>query len=89
MFAKLFDTDRGQILVKLDTDDEDGSEIRFYAQPPGLGVCSFAIVFRNGNDATAAENAFLAITEEDAIEAVAYLYRTAAPLTPVGDGASA
>lgn len=43
-FAKLFETEEyGQILVKLDASpDEHEPEVRFFVNPPGLGVCSFA-----------------------------------------------
>jgi hypothetical protein len=42
-FAKLFETDLGQILVKLDANDEECPEVRIYFQPPDLGVCSVAL----------------------------------------------
>lgn len=42
MFAKLFETEVGQILVKKD-EGEQGPELRFYFQPEGLGVCSVAL----------------------------------------------
>ena len=45
-FCKLFETDaHGQILVKLDVNDKGVPEVRFYAQPEGLGVCSIAVSF--------------------------------------------
>jgi hypothetical protein len=45
MFAKLFDTKYGQVVV-LKQDNEDGDpEIRFYAEPEGLGVCSMAFSY--------------------------------------------
>lgn len=72
MFAKLFETDRGQILVKLDTDDDDAPEIRFYVQPPGLGVCYAAFGFK-GVEFDEVEQIFLAITEDRARESVADL----------------
>lgn len=81
MFAKLFDTDRGQILVKLDTDadDSDIPEIRFYVQPAGLGVCSLAISFK-GIDSALVERCFQDITMEIACATVAEMYRIAEPL---------
>lgn len=45
-FAKIFETEQTQILVKLDVDDEDRPEVRLYYIPPGLGVCSVAIGFK-------------------------------------------
>lgn len=47
MFAKLYDTNLGQILVKQDTGD-DGVEVRVYFEPDGLGICSLA--FSYGED---------------------------------------
>lgn len=44
MFAKLFDTDIGQILVKID-DGDSGPEVRYFFEPEGLGVCSFVVYF--------------------------------------------
>jgi hypothetical protein len=50
-FAKLFETsDYGQICVMQGKNDEDAPEIRFYVQPPGLGVCSFAMGFDDSDD---------------------------------------
>ena len=39
MFAKLYETKVGQILVKVDSDD-NGAEVRLFFEPKGLGVCS-------------------------------------------------
>ena len=39
MFAKLYETELGQILVKLDEGDK-GAEVKVYFEPEGLGVCS-------------------------------------------------
>lgn len=44
LFARLYDTDVGQVLVKLDEGD-GGPEVRYFFRPPGLGVCSLAIEF--------------------------------------------
>lgn len=49
MFAKLFDSEFGQILVKKDEGD-DGPEVRFFFQPEGFGVCNLAVGFSD-NDA--------------------------------------
>lgn len=71
MFAKLFETDVGQILVKKDS-GEDGPEVRFYFQPEGLGVCSVAF---NGfgddeNGWDAADMTFETIDAQDAVNIV-------------------
>lgn len=48
MFAKLFGPANDQVLVKLDAQDRIGvPEIRIYFEPPGLGVCSFAISYED------------------------------------------
>lgn len=44
MFAKLYESNIGQILVKLDEGDK-GPEVRFYFKPDLLGVCSLATQF--------------------------------------------
>ena len=51
-FAKLFEhPEHGQILVKLDQGtDGTEAEVRFYVEPPNLGVCSCASGF-DGDDA--------------------------------------
>ncbi len=62
MFAKLFnDTDVGQILVKIDQGSECEAEVRYYFEPPNLGVCSMAIQFEDDEAGSAwdkAEKAF-------------------------------
>ena len=45
MFAKLYETELGQILVKRDTHDDGRPEIRFYFEPEGFGVCSHALTY--------------------------------------------
>lgn len=45
MFAKLYETNIGQILVKMDASEEQKPEIRFFFEPEGLGVCSTAMGF--------------------------------------------
>lgn len=46
MFAKLFDSPKGQILVKIDSNPHDSCpEVRFYCEPKGLGVSSIAVGF--------------------------------------------
>ncbi|WFP51403.1 hypothetical protein PL263_05080 [Methylomonas sp. EFPC3] len=50
MFAKLFGPDDDQVLVKLD-EGENGPEVRFFCEPPGLGVCSIAVQFTESDSA--------------------------------------
>lgn len=45
-FAKIFESKKvGQILVKMDVDEESRPEVRYYFQPKDLGVCSMAFSF--------------------------------------------
>ena len=50
-FAKLYETEEyGQILVKIDTNDETNPEIRYFFEPKNLGVCSVATAFKDDSD---------------------------------------
>ena len=71
-FAKLFGEGHDQILVKLDGCLEEGRpEVRFYFQPPDLGVCSWAVKFNDTDDGwDEAETAFEAVTQDTALEVV-------------------
>lgn len=44
-FAKIFDTAYGQVVVLRQGDENNDPEVRFFAEPEGLGVCSMAIGF--------------------------------------------
>jgi len=50
MFAKLYNTKAGQVLIKMDTGEESRPEVRFYFEPDGLGVCSIAYGFKDTED---------------------------------------
>lgn len=65
MFAKLFDTELGQILVKLGEDEH--VEIRVYFEPAelDLGVCESALLFK-GEDDVAWDKAEAAFEKFDA-----------------------
>jgi len=81
-FAKLFDTDHGQILVKLDAGEEAEPEVRFYVKPDGLGVCSLALKFKDTDEGwDAAELVFDKIDKERAIAAVADVIDMSADIT--------
>ena len=71
-FAKLYGDGDDQILVKLDECLDGGQpEVRFYFQPPELGVCSLAIKFEDSDAGwDEAETAFAAVTQESAREVV-------------------
>lgn len=45
MFAKLFETSVGQILVKSDTNEDGNPEVRIFFEPEGFGVCNVALSF--------------------------------------------
>jgi hypothetical protein len=67
MFAKLYESNRfGQILVKIDTDSDEGRpEVRFYFKPKGLGVCSAALIFADSDQGwELAEEAFQQLSLE-------------------------
>ncbi len=68
-FAKLFDTDIGQVLVKIDSSESEGfeAEVRIYFEPKGFGVCSTAFSF---NDWDKAESAFELLDASKALEIV-------------------
>jgi hypothetical protein len=70
MFAKLYETEEtGQVLVKLAEGDE-GPEVRYYFEPKGLGVCSFAFQFKDDEKGSAwdkADAAFERADEEQAL----------------------
>lgn len=71
-FCKLYEhPEIGQILVKMDSDDDGDPEIRFYFTPDGLGVCSCALGFPDTDlGYELQERAFEKIDEESAVSAV-------------------
>jgi hypothetical protein len=70
-FAKIFELETGQVLAKLDA-HEGEPELRWYAQPPELGVCSIAISFKNTDEGwDLAEKAFADANEATARAAMA------------------
>ena len=73
MFAKLFNTEQhGQILVKIDTDDEYKTEVRFWFEPDNLGVCSMALKYANEDD-DKAQTYFDNLNESEAVAIVSNL----------------
>jgi len=72
MFAKIYETEVGQILVKRD-DCDNGPEVRIYFEPEGLGVCSIAFNWKNSDSDKQwrnAESVFEKMTIEECVEAV-------------------
>lgn len=78
MFAKIFETHVGQILVKKDRAEEDGyeAEVRFYFKPEGLGVCSKAYSFDTWEKA---DKAFDKVDKELATIAVKHVIDSIPP----------
>ena len=73
MFAKLFETEVGQILVKVDTGDDTLPEVRIYFKPEDLGVCSTAFTWTNESESEQWDNAdsvFEELTEEKCVSIV-------------------
>ena len=69
-FAKLFEFDDiGQVLVIIDTDDDDQPEVQIKFQPDGLGICSFKL--GGFSDWGVADNAFRLIDSDFAHKKVA------------------
>jgi len=72
-FAKLYETEEyGQILVKLDTNDEMNPEVRYFFEPKNLGVCSIATIYQDDSEKSwdSAELIFNDVCIDSAIEMV-------------------
>lgn len=70
-FAKVFNVKRyGQIVVLKKQNDEGAPELRFFCQPEGYGVCSFALGWNDDNSETRVHQAFEQIVMREAIEIV-------------------
>jgi hypothetical protein len=50
MFAKSFETSRGQVLVMKNSNNVGDPELQFYFEPEGLGVCSINLGFGEDSD---------------------------------------
>jgi len=69
MFAKLYNTEIGQILVKKDSGD-NGEEVRIFFRPKGLGVCSIAFSWAQDEEEVQwekADSTFEKMTEDTAM----------------------
>ena len=78
MFAKLYETVLGQILVKVDTNDKDGTEVRYFFEPEGYGVCTVALEFIYDAEGSAwdkADAAFIKVDEDSALQFVENIVR--------------
>jgi len=80
-FAKVFETAKGQIVAMLGCDEDDLPEIRFYAQPAGLGICQMAITWSDSDEGEAkAQHTFDCLTEEHALAVTQQLFDFATEL---------
>lgn len=73
MFAKLYETKLGQILVKKDTNEDSGNpEIRVYFEPEGFGVCHIDTAMRDDSESSwnDLDTIFDKITSKTAVKAV-------------------
>lgn len=68
MFAKLFDCEEyGQLLVKIDANDDGAPEVRVFFEPDGLGVCSVGLSYEDSDEGwDKAEESFDSFTTESA-----------------------
>jgi len=68
-FAKLYETNIGQILIKIDTDSDDKVEVRFSFTADGLGVCSVSATMKDDSDKSwdSAQKIFDDTTKESAV----------------------
>lgn len=76
-FCKLFEhAEYGQILVKIDKDEDEMPEVRFYAQPKGLGVCSVAVSFTDDDEGwSSADELFAKVDKDRAIKALSPVWQ--------------
>lgn len=73
-FCNIFDTEVGQILVKVDRNEEGKPEVRFYVQPEDLGVCSVATSYEDSDEGwDRAEKLFGDVDKELAVRSVQYI----------------
>jgi hypothetical protein len=70
-FARIFDVVRyGQIVMLKQQNQEGAPELRFFCQPEGMGVCSFAIGWDEDSGESKIEHAFEHMVMREAIEIV-------------------
>ena len=50
IFAKIFDTEKGQILAVIQGGEKAEPEVRLSCKPEGMGVCQSAIVFDDSDE---------------------------------------
>jgi len=84
MFAKLYGTDKDQVLVKIDAGEDGNPEIRVFFSPEELGVCSCALQWEDDTDASwdKAEAAFEQIDEKGARDMAAQVCKQLGIIRP-------
>lgn len=81
IFAKLYETELGQILVMRDEGDE-GPEVRFYVKPAGLGVCSDAVGFDESDEGhEKADRCFAEVGRQTAIQVASSIFERSEAFT--------
>ena len=74
-FAKIFDTDKGQVLVVQQSNDDGEPEIRVFCEPEGFGVCTSALSWKDTDQGwDKQQEVFNGITAEAALEIVEPIY---------------
>jgi len=73
-FAKIFETERGQIVVMRLTSDDDKPEVRFFFDPnhEDLAVCSFALNFPDSDAGDEAADKTFDLTDQTGVERVVF-----------------
>lgn len=74
-FAKVFDTDRGQVVVIMSADDEGCPSLHAYAWPPLLGVCKAVVSYEDSDQGwNESEEAFETLDKDKAMLLVEPLF---------------
>lgn len=81
IFAKLYETELGQILVMRD-EGVEGPEVRFYVKPADLGVCSVAVGFEESDEGyEKADRYFAEVGRQTAIQVASSIFERAEAFT--------
>lgn len=74
-FAKLFEKDGVQVLVKIDADSLGLPAVDFFSTPKGFGVCRTGVSFADTSEGwEKAQRFFDSITEEKAFEYAQHIF---------------
>ncbi len=72
MFAKIYETEVGQILIVKEANEDSGKpEVRTYFEPEGFGVCNVAATMKDDSEESweQVDKLFDKMTKEKALEA--------------------